>query len=139
MDGNKTYSYEIQSSSKNQVVVVVNGQIRKQEFFVEGNTVYIFNAVGDQYGFKFESDSMKAGESEGAGDKALLSPMPGTVTKVFRKAGDQIKKGESIVAMEAMKMELVLKAQFDCKIVKLNVSENPFVDAGKVLVELEHV
>ena len=65
--------------------------------------------------------------------------MPGTVTKVYRKAGEQVKKGESIVAMEAMKMELVIRAQFDCKIVKLNVSENAFVEAGKVLVELEHV
>jgi len=38
------------------------------------------------------------------GDKALRSPMPGTVTKVSRKVGDVVKKGESILAMEAMKM-----------------------------------
>lgn len=53
--------------------------------------------------------------------------MPGTVTKVYKKAGDTVKKGESILAMEAMKMELVIKAQFDCKIVKVNISENEFV------------
>lgn len=38
-----------------------------------------------------------------------------------------------------MKMELVLKAEFDCKIVKLDVSENTFVEAGKILIELEHI
>jgi biotin carboxyl carrier protein len=43
---------------------------------------------------------MKAAEeSQGMGDKALRSPMPGTVTKVNRKVGDVVKKGESILAM----------------------------------------
>lgn len=106
---------------------------------MDGNVVHIFNAVGDKLGFIFESDMMKASDEGLSGDKALLSPMPGTVTKIYRKVGDNVKKGESIVAMEAMKMELVLKAQFDCVIVKLDVTENAFVEAGKVLVELEHV
>lgn len=64
--------------------------------------------------------------------------MPGTVTKIYKKVGDKVKKGESILAMEAMKMELVIKAQFDCVIVKLNVAENEFVEASKALVELSH-
>ncbi len=71
---------------------------------------------------------MKALDNDdGVKDRALLSPMPGTVTKIFRKVGDKVKKGESILAMEAMKMELVLKAEFDCKIVKLDVAEHAFV------------
>jgi len=65
--------------------------------------------------------------------------MPGTITKVFRKVGDVVKKGESVVAMEAMKMELVIKADRDSKVVKINVGENEFVEAGKVLAELEPV
>jgi len=69
----------------------------------------------------------------------LKSPMPGTITKVFRKVGDVVKKGESVVAMEAMKMELVIKADRDSKVVKINVGENEFVEAGKVLAELEPV
>jgi len=73
------------------------------------------------------------------GDKALRSPMPGTVTKVHRKVGDLVKKGESVLAMEAMKMELVLKADYNCRVVKINVKENDFVEAGSVLIELEHV
>lgn len=73
------------------------------------------------------------------GDKALRSPMPGTVTKVNRKVGDVVKKGESILAMEAMKMQLVLKADYNCKVVKVNVKENDFIEAGSILVELEHV
>jgi biotin carboxyl carrier protein len=37
-----------------------------------------------------------------------------------------------------MKMELVIKAEFDCTIVKINVNESDFVEAGKEIVELEN-
>ena len=77
-----------------------------------------------------------SGSGDGAGGNAISSPMPGTITKVFKKAGDVVKKGESVIAMEAMKMELVLKAESDCKIVKVLMKENDFVEASKVLVEL---
>jgi biotin carboxyl carrier protein len=50
--------------------------------------------------------------------------MPGTITKIYHKPGDILKKGQSIISMEAMKMELVIKADFDCKIIKINVKEN---------------
>ena len=43
-------------------------------------------------------------KGEGAAENRLRSAMPGTITKVFRKVGDRVKKGESIIAMEAMKM-----------------------------------
>lgn len=48
--------------------------------------------------------------------------MPGIITKVFQKEGNRIKKGDAILAMQAMKMELVIKAEFDCKIVKINAN-----------------
>ena len=65
--------------------------------------------------------------------------MPGTVSKVFQKVGATVKKGESIVAMEAMKMELVIKADFDRVIEKIHVAEKSQVEAGAVLVEVKPV
>ncbi len=85
------------------------------------NTVNVFNSSGDQFGFVFESDKLKKVERELNTELVLRSPMPGTITKVFHKVGDVLKKGQSIIAMEAMKMELVIKAEFECKIKKINV------------------
>lgn len=51
-----TYNYEIQGYKKNKVILVINGQIRKQEYFVENNSVHIFNVNGDQLGFVFKTD-----------------------------------------------------------------------------------
>ncbi|CAM6005213.1 unnamed protein product [Sphagnum balticum] len=100
--------------------VTINGQVRKQEYFVFENTVNVFNSSGDQFGFVFESDKLKKVERELNTELVLRSPMPGTITKVFHKVGDVLKKGQSIIAMEAMKMELVIKAEFECKIKKIN-------------------
>lgn len=40
----------------NVLKLVINGQARKQEYFIDRNTVHIFNLLGDQLGFRFESD-----------------------------------------------------------------------------------
>jgi acetyl/propionyl-CoA carboxylase alpha subunit len=47
---------------------------------------------------------MKEVKKEGKSDLMLRAPMPGIVTKVYQKPGAFIKKGDSIMAMEAMKM-----------------------------------
>lgn len=47
---------------------------------------------------------MKEVKKEGKSDLMLKAPMPGIVTKVYQKPGVLIKKGDSILAMEAMKM-----------------------------------
>lgn len=42
------------------IKLVINGQSRKQEYFIENNVVHIFNQQGDQLGFRFTSDELKA-------------------------------------------------------------------------------
>lgn len=42
------------------IKLVINGQSRKQEYFIENNVVHIFNQQGDQVGFRFTSDELKA-------------------------------------------------------------------------------
>ncbi|MBI5862141.1 MAG: acetyl-CoA carboxylase biotin carboxylase subunit [Rhodocyclales bacterium] len=51
--------------------------------------------------------------------KLLLSPMPGLLTQIAVVAGQEVKAGEILVRIEAMKMENVLKAERDCVVEKL--------------------
>lgn len=46
--------------------------------------------------------------------------MPGTISKIFVKEGAKIKKGDAIFALEAMKMEHVIRASADCTVTKIN-------------------
>ena len=51
--------------------------------------------------------------------KFLLSPMPGLLTEVAVKVGQEVRAGENLVSIEAMKMQNILKAQHDCVVAEL--------------------
>ena len=62
--------------------------------------------------------------------KFLLSPMPGLLTQIAVAPGQEVKAGEILAKIEAMKMENVLKAERDCVVEKLlaNPGESLAVD-----------
>lgn len=78
-------------------------------------------------------ESLKAGGGMGAGDN-LSSGMPGKIVKIFVKPGDEIKAGDPILIMEAMKMENEMRAASDVKIKDILVKEGENVESGAVLV-----
>jgi pyruvate carboxylase subunit B len=63
--------------------------------------------------------------------------MPGLVTRVLVAAGDAVRAGDSIVVMEAMKMENELRAKSDGTVRAVAVTPGTAVEKGMVLVELE--
>jgi acetyl-CoA carboxylase biotin carboxylase subunit len=73
----------------------------------------------------------------GAGDGKIVSPMPGKVIKVNVKKGQEVKKGATLLIVEAMKMENYITAPMDGKIEKINVKVGDMVDSSKKLVELK--
>jgi len=72
-----------------------------------------------------------------AGLSRVEAPLPGTIFKVIVKEGDTVKKGDTILILEAMKMENNILAEKDGFIKKLNVSEGDAVLQGDLLVEIE--
>ncbi len=71
------------------------------------------------------------------GASAVLSPMPGKVVKVLVAVGDEVKAGQGVVVVEAMKMENELKSPKDGKVKAVAVKEGQPVEAGQSLVTLE--
>lgn len=70
------------------------------------------------------------------GGGALLAPMPGLVSRVNVKAGDKVSKGQSLVVLEAMKMELAVNAPFDGIVQSLTVKAGQQVPEGTLLVQM---
>jgi biotin carboxyl carrier protein len=66
----------------------------------------------------------------------LTAPMPATVLKVMVTAGAPVKKGDTLVILEAMKMELPLRAPADATVVAVGCREGELVQPDTVLVEL---
>ena len=87
---------------------------------------------------EFDMLLAKLGMDKMAGSKAnsIKAPMPGLVISIKVKEGDQVKKGDPILVLEAMKMENVIKAPADAIIGKINVMERSAVEKNQVLVGL---
>ena len=66
----------------------------------------------------------------------IVAPMPGLIVKVHVEAGQQIKKGDPLLVLEAMKMENVFKASADAVVKAVKVQPTDVVAKGMVLVEL---
>ena len=67
----------------------------------------------------------------------LEAPMPGVVTRVHVSAGDAVRQGQPLVAIEAMKMEHVLRAPRDGRVRAVAARPGEMVSGGAALVELE--
>lgn len=71
---------------------------------------------------------------DSAGGNQVVAPMPGRIVLVKAKAGDSVEEGQELLVMEAMKMELALKAPRAGTIESVNASQGDFVEADAVLV-----
>ncbi len=81
--------------------------------------------------FRFE------GEASGDSDRRLLAPMPGRIVLVRIAVGDQVEAGQELMVMEAMKMELALRATRPGTVAEVRVAEGDFVEADAVLAVLD--
>lgn len=69
--------------------------------------------------------------------KYLLSPMPGLLTKLSAQVGQEVKAGEELAVIEAMKMENVLRADHDAKVAKILAAPGDSLAVDQPIVEFE--
>lgn len=68
---------------------------------------------------------------------SLASPMPGKIFKVVKAVGEEVKKGEAILILEAMKMEHSIRSDKDGKVKKIFFQVGQLVQGGVILAEVE--
>lgn len=73
---------------------------------------------------------------QSAGDSNVVAPMPGTILAVSVKVGDQVKPGDEVVILEAMKLENILTAETTGTVKAIHTSKGASVNAGDLLVEI---
>ena len=72
-----------------------------------------------------------------SGGNAISAPMPGKIIAVNAKPGDSVKAGDTLMIMEAMKMEMSLEAPRDGKVAAIHFNPDDLVGDGDVILELE--
>lgn len=70
----------------------------------------------------------------GGGEKAIVAPMPGRVAKLLVAVGEEVKPGQGVIVIEAMKMENELKARGAGVVAEIHVKAGDAIESGARLV-----
>lgn len=117
-------------ASYNAEVVAFDSAAKTAEIKVNGN-VYTMSAK-DQFDLLLDKLGMSSGDTSKISD--LKAPMPGLVLKIFVTEGDEVKKGDNLFILEAMKMENIIKAPADVVIKTIKLKAGDKVEKGQVLM-----
>src|ERR1019366_2546714 len=71
------------------------------------------------------------------GPQKLKAPMPGKIVRILVNENDEVKSGQGIVVMEAMKMQNEMKSPKDGRVQKILTAEGSIVNAGDTLAIIE--
>ncbi len=92
--------------------------------------------VGEGRDAEFGNAGATSRQARGPGGD-LSAPMPGKIFRVLVKAGDVVKAGQTLLVLEAMKMEHAIKAPLDGKVKQVLFAEGQQVSGGAALVTME--
>jgi biotin carboxyl carrier protein len=117
-------------ASYNVEVISMDSATKTAEIKVNGNAYTVtakdqFDLLLDQLGLSSLTTS-KISE--------IKAPMPGLVLKLFVNEGDEVKKGDNLFILEAMKMENIIKAPADVTIKTIKIKPGDKVEKGQVLM-----
>ena len=114
--------------------VTVDGSVYDVDIEVEEEPLPTLGAVlvGGQYAFGMAPMAAKAPATSA---NALTAPIAGTVVKVLIEAGADVKSGDTLLVLEAMKMETEVTAPNDGKVRSVDVAVGDAVQGGQVLIE----
>lgn len=131
------YEVEIHSFEDNIAEVEVNGSKYKVELQQEIKTSKTPRLTRSQVVPASAADRAKTSSpAEKKGGGVLKAPLPGTILEIKVKVGDPVKIGDTLLIMEAMKMENNIKADREGKVAALKVNNGDAVLEGDVLVEI---
>jgi 3-methylcrotonyl-CoA carboxylase alpha subunit len=117
----------------NELSARFNGQARRVPASTDGRHVRVHDASGIRHTFD-RAPAFAWKSSEHTGGNQIIAPMPGRIVLVKAKPGDVVEEGQELLVMEAMKMELALKAPRAGTIDAVSAVQGEFVDADAVLV-----
>lgn len=137
--------YELEVSEPEPNVYLFKHQNRVYQIFVSPNEKagepFAVNAGNQNYEIKIVDPKRLRGSGAGvtsaAGASEIKTAMPGKIVKVLAKTGAEIKQGEGVIIVEAMKMQNEMKSPKDGVIKEIRFAEGATVNAGEVLAVIE--
>ena len=138
----ETFDWDIERVSESRFHIIKNNKSYSAEIvnFDEDNKIMSVKINNNLYEIAIKSKLDKLLEklgmdnldSQAAND--IKAPMPGLILDIMVKIGDEVKKGDSVLILEAMKMENVLKSPADGVISGIQVEKGQSVEKNSILI-----
>jgi len=130
----RVYEVSVIYSRADELTFTVDGTIHTAFIASEGSTQYV--AINSEVFELRKPDPHHAQRKQPHSDDNLTASMPGQVIKVLVNSGDVVQRGQPLIVLEAMKMEIKIAAPRDGHVMKVLVQQGQVVDRGQGLVEL---
>jgi acetyl/propionyl-CoA carboxylase alpha subunit len=114
-------------------VINVNHEEKTMLIRVNGNEYEI--SIKDKYDLLLKQMGISSTAATQVNN--FKAPMPGLIREIMVSAGAEVSKGDTLLILEAMKMENALKSPRAGKIKKINIATGNAVEKGQVMLEFE--
>lgn len=143
VNGNKEINVELSEINKHSYLLRIENKVYEVAVNRNGNDKYSFLLDG----FYFETEvrttlqekakELLSNREQAAHHDTIKAPMPGLILKVKKKVGDTVEMGESVVILEAMKMENEIRSPASGKIKEIVGKEGKSVEKGGIILSIE--
>lgn len=131
--GNNSYHTIVNNTSV--LSKIISSDIAKKELIVDVGGVEYKVDIKDSFDQLIKDMGLSANVVKKLSE--IKAPMPGLVLDIMVKEGDQLQEGDSIMILEAMKMENVIKAPGDMIIKEVLIKKGDAVDKNQLLINLD--
>ncbi len=141
--GENKYHYEVVELCKDDFVLRIDNhvyEISAKRKDADRYSVFINGKVIDvvvRTGLQERASSLIEQSADFKQKMEVKAPMPGMILKVKKIVGESVQKGESIIILEAMKMENDIKSPYSGSMKEIKVTENTPVEKGTILFTIE--
>ncbi len=124
--------YHVICNHKSYTVEVLEADYNNKEFLLKINGALVKANAKDEYDQLLKSLGMDAGSSLKLNE--IKAPMPGMVLEIIAKDGTNVNKGDSLLVLEAMKMENVIKSPGDGWVKQIKIKKGDKVEKNQILI-----
>jgi len=132
--GDRTYRVRPEAQRNAELHFSVDGE-QHVAYIAGDNSVQYVAINGHVFEIK-RPDTRRTRQRHHHGEDSLSASMPGQVAKLLVAEGDAVERGQTLLILEAMKMEIKIVAPHDGRVTKILITPGQVVDRGQGLIEL---
>jgi biotin carboxyl carrier protein len=127
--------FHVLKSGKSYYAEIVSTDYASKTFSIKINGNVYQTKIADKYDRLIKEIGLSVGNTQKL--NIIKSPMPGLVLTTMVNVGDIVQKGDTLLILEAMKMENVIKAPADAVVKAIHITKGQAVEKAQLLIEME--